>query len=339
MKKKTKSGFWSCFAVSTALAIILSAVVMVCAADIFALFDDDTTPVVITTDGTSSAADVLKQNGMIRYKFLFRAWCALRGVGELPSGTATVSRDMDYDMIISAINSHKKVRTTVRITIPEGATTDEIFAIFVSHGIGTADGFVGAADDDYGYDYIPTDRAGRTYRCDGYLYPETYYFYSDATEHEVIARLIATFDSRLTDEMRQSITARGYTVDDAVIIASIVQKEVYYTAEMGAVASVLYNRLHSRVLDRLECDSTLAYAWRVYGGDGEYLELDSPYNSYKYAGLVPGAICSPGRDALTAAACPKITDYYYFFSSADKTTVFSKTYSEHLSSLKKWGKK
>ncbi|MBQ0125118.1 MAG: endolytic transglycosylase MltG, partial [Clostridiales bacterium] len=233
--------------------------------------------------------------------------------------------------------SGKKSREQIKITIPEGACTSDIVKIFTDAGIGTESGFYAALNDDYGYDFIPEKPRDRTYRCDGYLFPDTYWFYLDSTEHQAIAKMIENFSEKFSAKMRDAAAKHGLTVDECVTLASIIQKEAFYTAEMGAISSVFHNRLHSKTLRRLESDATLAYAWSEYGGNGDYLDIDSPYNSYKAEGLPPGAICSPGLDALDAAANPKSTNYYYFFSKKDKTFVFSKNYSEHRAALKKFG--
>ena len=295
------------------------------------------TTVTIENDiGSSALADKLYEAKVIDSVPVFRIYCALRKKTSFGPGVFTVSRSMSYDEIFSSL-SGKKERTQIKITIPEGAYTDDIISIFVSNGIGTREGFEEALDGDYGYSFIPEKTAGRTYRCDGYLYPDTYFFYSDSTEKEVVSKLIGSFDRKFGEDLREIAKGRGLTVDECVTLASIIQREAYYTAEMAALSSVLHNRLASKTLRRLECDSTVTFAWKKTGGDGDFLSIDSPYNSYKYEGLPPGPICSPGASALEAAANPKNTPYYYFFSKSDNTFVFSRTFSEHIAGLRKYG--
>ncbi len=321
-----------------ALAVALSLFAISAAADALALKKrGDETAITLGEDvGVIEFSRVLKDNGIINMPLVFDIYAALRNKTEFHAGEYTFSADMSYDEIFIAA-SGKKERRQIKITIPDGMRTDEIIDVFVSNGIGTREGFVAALCDDYGYDYIPQKPDGRTYRYDGYLYPDTYFFYSDSSEHAVVSKLLHGFDTKFSDKLRALAQKNGMSIDECVTLASVIQREAFYTAEMGALSSVLHNRLHSRTLRRLECDSTVGYAWFVGEYEGDFLSVDSPYNSYKYEGLPPGAICSPGYYALEAAADPKKTDYYYFFSKSDKTFVFSKTYSEHAANLKKYG--
>ena len=327
------------YLVFAVLAGALAAGLMIYAAsDAFALNrKGDAVSIEIPRDcGARELTELLSDEKMIDLPLVFRVYASLRGKNEFKAGDYTLSRSMSYDEIFIAL-SGKKARTEIKITIPEGVYTDDIVDIFVSHGIGTREGFLDALDDDYGFDYIPEKTRGRTHRVDGYLFPDTYLFYSDSTEREVIGKMINNFDAKFTEKMRAAVKASGLTVDECVALASVIQREAYYTAEMAALSSVLHNRLSSRTLRRLECDATVTYAHRTSDFTGDFLSIDSPYNTYKYEGLPPGAICSPGLAALTAAAYPKKTEYYYFFSKSDNTFVFSKTYGEHIAGLRKYG--
>lgn len=333
-----KRRFFVYLACAALAAALFSAVVLLAAGDAFALIrsGEETDVSLAKDENADGLARVLSQSGIIDSPLTFRAYSALRGKNEFKAGEYALSRSMSYDEIFIAL-SGKKPRAEVKITVPEGAYTDDIVDIFISHGIGTREGFQSALDGDYGYDYIPEKAAGRTYRVDGYLFPDTYLFYSDSTEREVVAKMIANFDRKFNEKLRASAAQNGLTVDRCVTLASIIQREAYYTAEMAALSSVLHNRLGSRTLRRLECDATVTYAHRICSDAGDFLTIDSPYNTYKYEGLPPGAICSPGIAALDAAARPKNTGYYYFFSKSDNTFVFSRTYGEHIAGLKKYG--
>jgi len=321
-----------------AASFVLSFFVIMAANDAFALCKEGVECEIVLDSDTapSNLAMTLRKSGIIEYPPVFTAYSALRGHELFPSGEYKLSSDMSYDEIFAVLNG-KTERTQIKITIPEGLTTDEIIDIFLANDIGSREGFAAALALDYGLGYVPDDVPGRTYRYDGYLFPDTYFFYSDSSEEQVIKKLLRNFDAKFTDELRRCCAASGISIDDAVTIASIIQGEAYYTAEMCAISSVFHNRLNSKSLRRLESDATVNYAWRVEEYDGDYLDIDSPYNSYKYTGLTPGAICSPGISALEAAVKPKNTNYYYFFSKSDKTFVFSKTYSEHVSNLRKYG--
>jgi UPF0755 protein len=235
------------------------------------------------------------------------------------------------------------VRLQKRITVPEGLTTDEIIDIFVCEGIGTKEGFVRAIEHggDFGYAFLSEipESEDRTYRLDGYLFPDTYFVYADSTETEIITKLLATFARKFDEELRTVAAQKGFTTDEVVRIASIVEREAYYRSDMPAIASVFLNRLKSKHFSHLDSDATVKYIKLVAGDSSaptaEDIDLlDSPYNTYKTKGLPPGAICSPGYDAIFSVLYPADTDYYYFVSAKDKSTVFSKNYADHLRAIK-----
>ena len=257
-----------------ALAVALSLFAISAAADALALKKrGDETAITLGEDvGVIEFSRVLKDNGIINMPLVFDIYAALRNKTEFHAGEYTFSADMSYDEIFIAA-SGKKERRQIKITIPDGMRTDEIIDVFVSNGIGTREGFVAALCDDYGYDYIPQKPDGRTYRYDGYLYPDTYFFYSDSSEHAVVSKLLHGFDTKFSDKLRALAQKNGMSIDECVTLASVIQREAFYTAEMGALSSVLHNRLHSRTLRRLECDSTVGYAWFVGEYEGDFLSV------------------------------------------------------------------
>lgn len=329
--KKNKIFLLICGVLAASLA--LSALIIFAANDALALDKSGDEVTLVLTDRTDVGAlsKKLDDAGIIDMPHVFGIYSALRRKTSFEAGEYTLSRSMSYDEIYIALSGTRE-REQIKITIPEGMTTDRIISIFTDAGIGTREGFIDALSNDYGYDYIPQKPDDRTYRYDGYLFPDTYFFYSDSSERDVISKMLKNFDLKFGKN-----AAPDVDIDKCVTIASIIQREAYFTAEMGALSSVLHNRLSSSTLRRLECDSTVGYAWQTGKFEGDFLTADSPYNTYLYEGLPPGAICSPGLSALNAAANPKKTDYYYFFSKQDKTFVFSKTHAQHLYQRKKYG--
>ena len=174
--------FFKTLLVCAAAGALAAALAVFAANDAFAFQKSgEETLVVISDSDADGLSKTLSDGGIIDLPLVFRAYAALRGKNEFKAGEYALSRSMSYDEIFIAL-SGKKPRAEIKITVPEGAYTDDIVDIFISHGIGTREGFQSALDGDYGYDYIPEKAAGRTYRCDGYLFPDTYLFYSDSTE-------------------------------------------------------------------------------------------------------------------------------------------------------------
>ena len=192
---------------------------------------------------------------------------------------------------------------------------------------------------DFGFDFLPKEQGERIYRLEGYLFPDTYMFYSDSSETEAIYKMLSNFDRKVSAGIRAEAQRRGLPADELVTLASIIEKEAFFKSDQALISSVFHNRLRSKTLVRLESDATAVYARdagrTVRGGvpTTDDLSAASPYNTYKTIGLPPGAICSPGLDAIEAAALPASTDYLYFVCNKDKKAVFSRTYTEHLSAV------
>ena len=151
--------------------------------------------------------------------------------------------------------------------------------------------------------------------------------------------MLSVFERKFDSELRAAAAEKGFTVDEVLRIASIVEREAYYRSDMLAIASVFLNRLKSKNFSCLDSDATVKYIKLISGDSSAPTStdidcLESPYNTYKTKGLPPGAICSPGYDAIFSVFYPADTDYYYFVSAKDKSTVFSRTYADHLRAIK-----
>lgn len=174
------------------------------------------------------------------------------------------------------------------------------------------------------------------YGLEGYLYPDTYRIYASSTVSDVIDKMLSNFDNKLTDKMRADIKKQGKSVYDIITMASIVEKEAptnYATGEnrdARIISGVFWNRL--KIGQGLQSDATLSY---IFGDNspshsGKELEVNSPYNTYKYRDLPPGPICNPGILAIEAAIYPIQTDYYYFLTAEDGKVYYAHTYEDHL---------
>ncbi len=214
------------------------------------------------------------------------------------------------------------------ITFPEGLTIAEMAAIFESRGFGPAEAFrQAAADASPIRDLDP--RAGD---LEGYLFPDTYALPRSASAADLVALMVRQF--RRTFDPVWAARPAGYSrsIRETVTLASLVEKETALAAERTTVAGVYANRL--RIGMGLQCDPTVIYAlMRAGQWDGNItragLQIDSPYNTYRYAGLPPGPIAAPGRGALEAAIAPADVPYLYFVSRNDGSHVFATTLAEH----------
>ncbi len=332
------------------ISVFLAVGIIIVGNDVFALVKDDKVVEITVSEGTSVSelAEILAENEIISYPAVFKLFASLKDMTDedIVAGTYQISPTMNYDILTSAFKPVFK-REIVRLTIPEGSTVLDIIKIFTDKGIGTKEGFV-AAVNDYNYSeyfewlkplYEETD-SKRYFRLEGYLYPDTYDFYSDSEETQIIYKLLENFDAKFSEEMKADAAEAGYTVDQIVVLASLVQTEAFFYEDYDTIASVFANRLKNpSTFPKLESDATVTYAIEVVEGkrpDGlgaAELDFDSPYNTRKYNGMPPGAISNPGYDAIMCAIYPARTDYYYFVADAQGHNVFSKTYKEHLAAV------
>lgn len=214
------------------------------------------------------------------------------------------------------------------ITFPEGLTINQMAALYESKGFGEAQEFIAAAS----HGELVHDSDPLAKDLEGYLFPDTYALPRHATADQLVARMVAGFTKALTPEIANTAQGRGLSMRQLVTLASIVEKETGNKEERPLVAAVYANRL--RIGMGLQCDPTVIYALERAGRyDGNLrrqdLQYDSPYNTYRYAGLPPGPIASPGRASLAAAASPASVDYLYFVSKNDGSHAFATTLDEH----------
>ena len=223
----------------------------------------------------------------------------------------------------------------ISVTFPEGLTFVEMAKIFESHGLGTAESFVKAAKDPAPVHEI--DPAARD--LEGYLFPETYALSRHTDAVKLTRMMVGRFEKVFTPELRQAAAARMLTIRQAVTLASIVEKETAKAEERPLVAAVYATRL--RIGMPMQCDPTVIYGLMKAGRyDGNIhkddLSFDSPYNTYRYPGLPPGPIASPGRASLEAAVHPADADYLYFVSRNDGSHEFARTLEEHNQNVQKF---
>jgi UPF0755 protein len=221
------------------------------------------------------------------------------------------------------------------ITFPEGLTIAEMARLFAARGFGTAGDFERAAGDAS----LVADLDPSAADLEGYLFPETYSLPRRADADALVREMVKRFRAVFGEEHVARAREQGRTVREVVTLASVVEKETAVPEERRVVAGVYANRL--RIGMGLQADPTVIYALARAGRwngnlTREGLAFDSPYNTYRYAGLPPGPIAAPGRAALEAALDPADVPYLYFVSRNDGSHVFAETLAEHNRNVREW---
>lgn len=262
---------------------------------------------------TKQIAEILKENGLIKSEFSFRLKSKISGAdGLFNYGTFYLTKDMETEQIISALQNTSAADTQDKITIPEGYTIKQIAALVDEKGIATTEDFMNEMNNGtFDYDFLE-GIPKRTYYLEGYLFPDTYYLGGNETAHDIIVMMLNRFEQIYDENIKSYVSSTGYTLDQLVTVASMVESESMLDDERPKVAGVIYNRLDIDML--LQIDSTVQYALETRNEVviDKDLTVDSPYNTYKNKGLPEGPICNPGLASLEAAINPEEHNYYYY---------------------------
>lgn len=239
--------------------------------------------------------------------------------------------------------SGETTRETARLTFPEGYSVRQIAARLEENGVCSAGEFISAADDPAsleGFSFKIPNPSERIFLLEGYLFPDTYDFYVGENAASVLKKFLRNTESKLTPELRERAEKSGFTVDEILTLASVIQREANGPAEMGKISSVVRNRLASDDFPRLQCDAPSFYLRsdaKPYTDAETYRKFVALYNTYDREGLPAGPINNCGLDAVKAALYPEQTDYYFFFTDKNGKYYYSETWEENLEKRKNAG--
>ncbi len=301
---------------------------------------------IVVAEGTSAKeiAEMLEKKGVIDSPLFFRFYASRSGyAAKFRDGIYYFSKQDSYEDIAEKLTKQGTQAQQIKVTIPEGWSIDQIAERLEANSVCTAAQFKQAVNeasfDKYNFEFmkgIKTESQGVHYRLEGYLYPDTYYFYqtnNKAGAEQAIKKMLENFDNKVTPSMRIRADELGISLHDIITMASMLELEAGSGtyADKQTVSSVFWNRIND---------------W----GDGAYLQSDPTskykynterYDTYKAVGLAPGAYCSPSVESINAALYPtENSEYYFFVTDKNMKFYFNKTNSEHnqtISSLKKQG--
>lgn len=253
-------------------------------------------------------AENMEKEGLVKNKFFFDFYVFIkRAQANLQAGEYLLSPSANVPKIAEKIISGDVAK--IIITIPEGFTVKQI-------------------EERLGFKLPGED-------LEGFLFPDTYQFPPGVSGEEVVKKMRENFDKKLTADLREEIknptvpTQQGKTIFEIVTMASLLEKEVKTKEEKELASGILWKRLENKI--PLQVDSTITYITgeKTAGVSKKDTQIDSPYNTYKYRGLPLGPICNPGLESILAAVYPEDSQYWYYLSSPDGKTYFSKTLEEH----------
>jgi UPF0755 protein len=294
-------------------------------------------------EGVASITARLQAVGVVRSGWLFRQALKETGLaGQLQPGTYDLTGLTTYEAVAERLTTGGLPKNEFQVRLLEGWNLDQVTAALAAAGFQPTDEFtalVGQRRQGYSrsqpepdwldqYAFLRAKPAGQS--LEGYLFPDTYRLFRDASAETVVKRLLDNFDRRLEQAgLHQQIAASGRDYHEIVTLASIVEREVRDLEDRRLVADLFWRRLEIGM--GLQADSTVNYitdkGLAAVGADD--LALDSPYNTYKYRGLPPGPISNPSLTSLQAVVDPLPNEYWYFLTDPAGTVYYARDFEEH----------
>ena len=264
-------------------------------------------------EGLEEIALNLKSQEIIKSKLLFELYVFLTGKApKLQAGKYELNPGLNIAQIAQKFVLGATIPPGIKVTIPEGFDVKQIDARLSEEGL-----------------IQPGEILAQSRLQQGYFFPDTYRFDEEAGLDGIIDKMKANFDKKLDQDLRNKIEAQGKTIEEIIIMASLIEREVATDEDRRIVSGIFWKRLANNY--PLQSCATIAYILEVdkWRYSLEDTKIESPYNAYQHLGLPPSPICNPGLSAIKAAIEPQETDYNYFLSTPEGETIFSKTLKEH----------
>ena len=323
---------------------------------------NDATPIEVTIPASSSASSIARilygacgydKEGLISSTAVFKVYVDFVGkANSLQAGTYILSKNMSVKQIVEELCEGNPPKATVKFTVPEGYTIAGIAKVLLEKGLITSDSQLfdaaktGDAFTNFAFinDAAMTQNAvSRAYLLEGYLFPDTYEVYADASVETILIKMLNRFNDVFTDEYRARAQELGMTLDQVVTLASLIEREAQAPDDFAKVSAVFHNRLNSDM--PLQSCASLSYVLGItkYTFTDAERASDSLYNTYKYNGLPVGPVSNPGKAAIEAALYPNeqfVSEGYLYFCNQNPAEthelIFAKTYEEHQENVRKF---
>ena len=292
---------------------------------------------------TNAIANELEKAGLIKYPQIFKIMSKVNGYdGLYKSGTHIVSRELGYEELMMVMIGKPEI---IKVMIPEGLNSQQLYDQLVKGGLSNASEIkANIGKMAFEYDFL-SELPDRTDPFEGYLFPDTYEFDLNAQPETIVSALLKNFSNRVTEEDYERAEELGMTMDEVIVLASIIEREAKDEEDRFLVSGVFHNRLKSgdTSMRRLQSCATIQYIFYKRNGimlrrisDSDTRVAD-PYNTYQHAGLPPGPICNPGLSSIRAALYPVETDYLFFVAKGDGKHEFTETYEDHQAAIREYG--
>ena len=299
-------------------------------------------------DGSRAIAENLKENGFIKSKWFFVFYVAMTGnASELKPGSFVFSAKSTIPQIVNELSYGGREEQV--ITILEGWNIDDITEYFEKENVSSASDFyiIARGKNSESWQKLVSlfpflSEVPQTSELEGYLFPDTYRIYKNASAEEIIIKMLENFEKKVSPELQLEIARQEKSLFEIIIMASLIEKEVISVEDRALVSGILWKRLELGI--GLNVDATINYIKQHETCDMRQglcnekptikisiddTKIESPYNTYKHRGLPPGPISNPGLSAIKSAIYPKKSEYLYYLSRSDGQTVFSPTLEEH----------
>ena len=293
----------------------------------------DISIVIPPSSSVNTIGDILYESNLINNPLIFKIKVKTSNTASmLKAGEYNLSTDMDMETIIGKLVKGGKDRNTVRFTIPEGYELEQMAEKLAEEGVVDKDRFMNLSSDKKNFEeefpFLKELEKGQS--LEGFLFPSTYEIFAGTREEEVIGKMLHEFQKIYEKDLESKLKEMDISLNEAVTLASIVEREGKVDEERPLMSAVFYNRIKKDMM--LQSCATVQY---ILGERKEVLSnadtrIDSPYNTYINKGLPPGPIASPGEASLVAAVNPADVDYLFFVLTGNGTHTFTKTYEEHL---------